>query len=139
MPAKDNYHDQVSTALRKDGWKIIHDPLRVVVGKKDVYIDLGAEQLLTAEKGTRKIAVEIKSFSGHSEINDLHKTVGQFTIYHTLLARSEPDRELFVAMPEDKYIELFEDELIGQLLLEAKDIRLIVFDAEAKEIRGWKS
>jgi hypothetical protein len=62
MPARDRYHDQVKTALQRDGWMITHDPLKLKWGAKDMYVDLGAEQLLAAEKGMRKIAVEVKSF-----------------------------------------------------------------------------
>jgi len=61
MPAKDIYHDSVKNALIKDGWTITHDPLMLRWGKKDMFIDLGAEFILAAEKSDRKIAVEIKS------------------------------------------------------------------------------
>ena len=62
MPAKDIYHETVKNALIKDGWTITHDPLVLRWGTTDVYVDLGAEQLLAAEKNEQKIAVEIKSF-----------------------------------------------------------------------------
>jgi len=71
MPARDRYHDQVKAALVKDGWVITHDPLRLQWGVKDMYIDLGAEQLLAAEKDQRRIAVEVKSFGSLSEMEDL--------------------------------------------------------------------
>ncbi|MDZ8262467.1 MAG: element excision factor XisH family protein [Nostoc sp. ChiQUE01b] len=41
-------------------------------------MDLAAEKLLIAEKGTQKIAVEIKTFSGESEIADLEQAIGQY-------------------------------------------------------------
>ena len=66
MPARDRYHDRVKNALIKNGWTITDDPLHIKWGKKDRYVDLGAEQLLAAEKGKRKIAVEVKGFLGHS-------------------------------------------------------------------------
>jgi hypothetical protein len=44
-------------------------------GLKDRYVDLGAERLLAAEKGTRKIAVEVKSFLGLSEMEDLERAI----------------------------------------------------------------
>jgi len=78
MPAKDIYHDTVRNALLKDGWTITDDPLRLVYGRQDVFVDLGAEKLIAAEKGSRKIAVEIKSFSGRSEVADLEKALGQY-------------------------------------------------------------
>jgi XisH protein len=61
MPAKDIFHDCFKAALIKDGWHISHDPYNLKVGKKDLFIDLGAEKLLAADKGSQKIAVEIKS------------------------------------------------------------------------------
>lgn len=70
MPALDTYHEAVKSALIKDGWTITHDPLRLAVGPRGVYIDLGAERLLAAERGTEMIAVEVKSFVGPSEIHD---------------------------------------------------------------------
>jgi hypothetical protein len=57
MPAKDVYHDVVKEALIKAGWTITHDPLVLWWGTVDVYVDLGAEKLLAAEKGADKIAV----------------------------------------------------------------------------------
>jgi hypothetical protein len=48
MPARDKYHDAVRNALIKDGWTITHDPLRLVWGKRDMYVDLGAKKLLGA-------------------------------------------------------------------------------------------
>ena len=101
MPARDRYHDCVRNALIKDGWVITHDPLRLPWGKKDLYVDLGASSSLAAEKGERRIAVEIKSFLGKSEIDDLEKALGQFALYRSVLARREPDRTLFLAVPDD--------------------------------------
>ncbi|MBD2518264.1 hypothetical protein H6G93_25475 [Nostoc sp. FACHB-973] len=45
MPAKDLFHNVVRYALEKEGWTITHDPLHLRVGKIDMYIDLGAEQV----------------------------------------------------------------------------------------------
>jgi hypothetical protein len=57
MPAKDLYHNTVRTALIKDGWTITHDPLKLKVGGRSIYVDLGAKKLFAAEKEGRKIAV----------------------------------------------------------------------------------
>jgi hypothetical protein len=101
MPARDRYHNQVKAALVKDGWTITHDPLRLQWGAKDMYIDLGAEALLAAQKDLRKIAVEVKSFGSLSEMMDLEQAVGQFTVYHDVLSKVEPERELFLAVQEE--------------------------------------
>ena len=51
MPARDRLHNAVKNALIRDGWTITHDPLRLTSGRRNLYVDLGAERLLAAEKG----------------------------------------------------------------------------------------
>ena len=82
IPAHDLYHDAVKNALIKDGWTITHDPFRMEWGKRDMYVDLGAERLLAAERAGERIAVEVKSFLGASDIADLEQALGQFILYH---------------------------------------------------------
>jgi hypothetical protein len=136
MPARDRYHDHVKSALLKEGWTITHDPLRLKWGLKDMYVDLGAEQLLAAEKGTRRIAVEVKSFVGLSEMDDLEKAIGQYVVYHDVLLQVEPERDLYLAINEATFVNLFE-EPIGKLLLDNRRVRLLVFDPQTEVIRQW--
>ncbi len=136
MPAKDFYHDTVKKALIKDQWKITHDPLTLKLGKKDFYVDLGASNLLAAEKEARKIAVEIKSFTGRSDINDLEKALGQYVLYHDILSEIEPSRDLFLAVPTMVAEDLFE-EPVGKLLLKKRRLKLISFDPEKEVIKQW--
>lgn len=138
MPARDIYHDCVKHALIKDDWTITHDPLSLKWGKKDMYVDLGAEQLLAAQRAERKIAVEIKSFTGLSEMSDLEKAIGQYIVYHDVLAQVEPDRVLYLAVSEEVTTGLFE-EPIGELLLRNNRVRLLVFDSDAEAIVKWIS
>jgi hypothetical protein len=42
MPRKDIYHDHLRTALEKDGWRIVNDPMRIVAGGVGLFIDLTA-------------------------------------------------------------------------------------------------
>lgn len=60
MPAKDIYHDTVKRALQNDQWIITHDPFPLQIGKKRLSADLGAERLISAERGLQKIVVEVK-------------------------------------------------------------------------------
>jgi hypothetical protein len=138
MPAKDIYHDAVRNALIKDGWTITHDPLVLKWGAKDLYVDLGAERLVAAEKAGRKIAVEIKSFVSPSEVEDLENAVGQFILYHDVLNRTEPNRELYLAIREAIFVDVFAEPL-GQVLLENRRVRLVVFDPQAEVILKWVS
>lgn len=76
MPAKDIYHDVVKQALIKDGWTITDDPLRLRWTKRNIYIDLGAERIIGAERSEHRIAVEVKSFTSASEVADLEQALG---------------------------------------------------------------
>jgi len=136
MSARDIYHDSVKNALIKDGWNITHDSLVLKWGLKDLYVDLGAEQLLAAEKTGQKIAIEIKSFISPSEVDDLKNALGHFILYHDILARTEPDRVLYLAIRDIIFVDLFE-EPIGSILLENKRLRLIVFDPQTEVIVKW--
>ncbi len=136
MPARDTYHGECKAALIKDGWTITHDPFTLTYGPKDLFVDLGAERLLAAERGTERIAVEVKSFLGPSEMADLEQALGQFAIYHALMNRVDPTRVLFLAVSEAVKIDVF-DEPVGLALLEDGLIRLVVFSPERQEIVQW--
>ena len=62
MPAKDQFHEAVKNALVKEGSTITDDPLFLKFGEVDMYVDLGAEKVISAWKDGEKIAVEVKSF-----------------------------------------------------------------------------
>jgi hypothetical protein len=135
MPARDLYHDAVKNALVKEGWTITHDPYHLPLAGKHLYVDLGAEQVLAAVRMTEKIAVEIKSFLGHSIMDDLENALGKYVLYRTLLSYEEPDRRVFLAMPFDA-AKIFE-ETFGLQLLESNVVRVIVFDPTLEEIVKW--
>ena len=136
MPAYDRFHVAVRNALIKDGWTITDDPLHLKYGGDDLFVDLGAEQIIAAELGTRRIAVEIKMFTGPSEMTSLHNAVGQFVVYRTVLAKTEPGRELYLAVSEDVFANVFA-ESVGALLLDQQVTRLVTFDPEREEIVRW--
>ena len=73
MPAKDIFHDCVKNALIKAEWSITHDPFRIRLARKNLFVDLGAERLIAADRGTEKIAVEIKSFTRASDIKGFRR------------------------------------------------------------------
>ncbi len=136
MPAKDLLHDCVKNALIKDGWKITDDPFRLKYKGRKLYVDLGAERILAAEKGEEKIAVEIKSFVGASEMNDLENALGQFIFYRAILAENEPDRELFLAVPDEVFQTLFQKEFYD-LLTKNNMAKVFGVNEEKEEIIGW--
>ncbi|WP_420485340.1 element excision factor XisH family protein [Iningainema tapete] len=62
MSAKDRFHDLVKSALIRDGWTITYELFPIDYGDVQMQIDLGAERLVAAQRGSEKIAVEVKSF-----------------------------------------------------------------------------
>jgi hypothetical protein len=139
MPRLDYLHHTVKNALSKAGWVITDDPFRISFGIRKVYVDLGAEKsLLAAEKGSERIAVEIKSFLGISKMNDLENAIGQYIVYRTYLHEVEPARLLYLAVDSEAYAEVFYD-ISGRILLDANHIKLMVVDADREEITEWIS
>ncbi len=138
MPARDFYHDAVRNALIKDGWTITDDPYPLKLGQKDLFIDLGAEKILAAEKGSDKIAVEIKSFVGRSVINDAENALGQYLIYRNLLMKKESDRVLFMAIDKETLTDTLSDEL-RELLTKDFEVKFLVFDKNEENIVLWQS
>jgi XisH protein len=135
--AKDLFHDVVKTALIKDGWTITDDPLFLKVGGIDFFIDLGAEKLLAAERDGKKIAVEIKSFINTSSITDFHLAIGQFINYRVALKASDPERQLFLAVPDIAYNTFFQKEF-PRMVIEQYQLELFVYDIENEVILLWQ-
>ncbi len=139
MSAKDIFHNAVRLALEKDQWTITNDPLYIKASPRiRMFVDLGAEKLLAAERSGQKIAVEIKSFLGLSAINEFHLALGQFLTYRLALADLEPERVLYLAIPEDVYAEFFIDEFIQQAI-QTYQLSFIVFNPVEENITLWKS
>lgn len=134
--AKDLFHQVVKNALIKDGWQITDDPLFLRIGKVDLFIDLGAEKLIAAERNGEKIAVEIKSFINASSLTDFHLAIGQFINYRTALKLKEPQRKLLLAVPETAYDAFFQNELPACVIQEYQ-INLIVYNVVNEVIVQW--
>ncbi|MEG4939942.1 XisH family protein [Microcoleus sp. F4-D5] len=137
MPAKDAFHEVVKIALQKDGWQITHDPYTLQAGALELYIDLGAEKVVAAEKDGQKIAVEIKSFIGPSKISQFYTALGQFISYRAALQQQETDRILYLAVPSNVYDSFFTIGFI-QSLVQQNQIHLMIYDIEQEAIAQWQ-
>jgi hypothetical protein len=101
-----------------------------------MYVDLGAEQVLAAERKGQKIAVEIKSFLRTSTITDFYLALGQFIPYQVALEELEPNRVLYLAVPVDVY-ELFFEQAFIQKVIQRQAVRLLTYDSDKEEITAW--
>lgn len=134
--AKDFFHQHVRASLEKEGWVVTHDPYYLIIDDVSYPIDLGAEQMLGAEKGTEKIAVEVKSFLRDSLVNEFHTALGQYLDYETNLPEQDPERLVFLAVAEKIYQQMSRTRAIMNALSRFK-IRVLVFDPELKIIVSW--
>ncbi|HSK03407.1 MAG TPA: element excision factor XisH family protein, partial [Kofleriaceae bacterium] len=136
LPKRDMYRAAVKQALIKDGWTITHDPLTLSFGVHNLYVDLGAERVLAAERDGEQIAVEIRSFVGHSEVADMEQALGQYLLSRSLLQRQEPGRRLVLAVPVDAFETILRTEL-GRAVREDYALSMLVFEADQEVIRQW--
>lgn len=136
--AKDLFHQQVKDILIAEGWTITDDPYYIRSNNKIQYqIDLGAEKMIAAEKDSEKIAVEVKSFINESKVSDFHTAIGQYLNYKVGLLEVEVVRVLYLALPEDAYLYLWELPLVRKSI-EFYDIKLIVYRIAENNIFLWR-
>jgi hypothetical protein len=139
MPARNIHHGAVIQALQGEGWTITHDPLLIPYGDRRLFVDLGAERVtIGAERGGERIAVEIASFVADSPVRDLQEAVGQFVVYRALLARTDPDRSLYLAVTASVYDSVL-SEPVGQLVATEVRLRVLVFDPHQQKVIRWIS
>jgi hypothetical protein len=137
--ARDVFHQQVKNALIKEGWNITHDPFTIRISEAvKLQIDLAAEIAFAAERGADKIAVEIKSFIGDSDISSFHTALGQYLNYCQALEEQEADRLVYLAIPVDTYYDFFQLPFI-QKTLKRYQVKLVVYDPKLEEIQSWIS
>lgn len=135
--ARDLFHNQVKTALIKDGWTITHDPYSIKISEAiKIQIDLGAENTIAAQRDQEKIAVEIKSFITDSDISEFHGALGQYLNYLQALELKDPERILYLAVPADTYTEFFRIPFI-QISLKRYEVNLIVYNPRKEDIEKW--
>ncbi|PZO37259.1 MAG: fatty-acid synthase [Shackletoniella antarctica] len=139
-------HYAVRQALVKDGWSITNDPYVISYGEHFLFIDLGAAETLGdngvesrfigAQRGVSQIAVEVKEFRRASAIADLEQAIGQYVLYRLLLNQVDPDRELYLAIGEATFAEIF-NEPIGELVIRELPLNLLIVDVERSEVKQW--
>lgn len=136
MAARDLFHNAVKQALIADSWVITDDPLVIQFGGVELYVDLGAEKLIAAEKAGVRIAIEVKSFLGASLVSEFHTALGQYLNYQYALQEREPDRLLYLAVPRDIYRTFFMLPF-AQGIITCHQMRLLIYHPENQEIVQW--
>lgn len=78
----------------------------------------------------------MKSFTGPSDINEFHRAMGQFNDYYVVLEEVEPERLLFLAIPEEIWIGFFQERAI-QRAVERIGAKIIVYSPIEMTIKLW--
>ncbi len=136
MSRRDLFHTAVVHALEREGWTITDDPYYLEYGAQMLQIDLGAQMPIAAERAGRKIAVEIKSFAGKTEMVEFYAAVGQFVTYQDALQAQEPERVLYLAVPDEAFAALF-DTARGRSLQKRLSLFLLVYHSQKETITQW--
>jgi XisH protein len=136
--ARDLYHAAVRHALEKDGWIITADPYKMRYGGVNYEVDLSAENVLAADRGTEKIAIEIKSFVQESVPHAFHAAVGQFMNYKLIMRKIEPERRIYLAIRKDVFEDFFQLPFT-QEAVHAHGIDLLIFEPASEKVVLWKN
>jgi hypothetical protein len=136
LPARDSIHETVKEAVIKDGWEVTDDPYVISYGDRFLFVDLGASGFIGLQQGNKQIAIEIKQFRGQSQVNDLEQAIGQYSLYRILLNQIDPERDLYLAISEATYNDIF-DEPIGKLAIAEIPLKLVIVNLSTKEITQW--
>jgi hypothetical protein len=136
MPRKDSYHDIVKTALAKDGWRVVDDPLRVVAGGVGLFIDLSAEPILTFELGSNLIAIEIKSFEIESQITTFYEAFGKYLTYRKAIEMTNKEMDLYLAVPKKAFDSIFQKDLIKALVKEFR-VNIVIYNIVNQSVVLW--
>ena len=136
MPARDSSHEAIKQAVINDGWVITDDPYVISYGDRFLFVDLGANRFIGIRRGDQHIAIKIKQFKGQSQVTDLEQAIGQYLLYKILLNQVDPDRDLYLAISETTYNDIF-SEPIGQLAIAEIPLKLLIINIEHQEIIQW--
>lgn len=74
---------------------------------------------------------------GLSLINDFHEAMGQAWNYKVVLDEQQPDRLLYLAIPQDIYEEFF-TRRFAQMSVQRMQLNLLIFNPVTEEIVLWK-
>ncbi len=133
MPAFDSCHPQVVRALEKDGWTISSDQFLIRIDRSHrIYIDIEAQRV----DSSSIMVVEVKCFQDiESETSDLYSAIGQYLIYRNLLERNNLDISLYLAIPLEAYLGVFNRMAFPMIV--QNHVKMIVVDLEREVIDQW--
>jgi hypothetical protein len=135
MPAFDQCHEQVVSALQKDGWRIEDQQIKMSLGKRRVFVDLRAVREVNGDR-QQIMLVEIKCFpEGENITQELYMAIGQYVVYRAMLTQLGLDLPLYLSIPETIFDSVFD--VIIQTGMRDSRIKLVIVNLEQERIVRW--
>ncbi|WP_408641803.1 element excision factor XisH family protein [Spirosoma rhododendri] len=78
----------------------------------------------------------MKSFLDQSPVSEFHKALGQYENYRLSLEELDPERTLWLAIPEEAWENFFQRPFIQKAISRYR-IELIVFNPESLTVVQW--
>jgi hypothetical protein len=69
-------------------------------------------------------------------MSDLEKALGQYQVYSSILAETEPDRAIYLAVSEPVFANVF-DTRAGQVFIKRLLLKIITVSLHTQEIVKW--
>jgi len=135
MPAVDQCQEKIVRALQKEGWQVRAAPYRLLSDYRYGYADV---ELSRGTNGNRELImlIEIKCFPGEgSTTSDLYEAIGQYLIYRAMIFDATLPHTLYLAVPEDKYSDIF-DPIVIQVVNESH-IKIVIVNLETEMVVRW--
>lgn len=83
-----------------------------------------------------RLRLRLKNFEVEKAIADLEQAIGQYVLYRLLLNRVDPEREIYLAISDITYDEIF-NEPIGEVVISDLPMQLLVVDVEKIKVKLW--
>ena len=136
MSAKDKFHEQVKRALIKDRWTVTDDPSEVTSEGRTFIVDLGGGTLDPSRSRGGEDCDRGQEFSQFFSDYRFYGALGQFSTYRLALEREDPDRVLYLAVPENAYETFFRSPFM-RIAIEEFQLLLIVYEPKKEIVVQW--
>jgi hypothetical protein len=135
MPRPDRCHSQIVHAFQKDGWRIISEQEQYYAPERAIFVDIKAGRNVNGS--TQQILLaEVKCFPDRdSTSRELYVSFGQYVIYRAVLAELRDSSPLYLTVPEDVYIHVFDSTV--RRAISDNHIKLVIVNLETEAITQW--
>jgi hypothetical protein len=133
LPAKDKLHDIAKRSLIKYGWIIEAEQYRLILGERNLWIDLRIKHPLTQNV----LLIEIKDLTNtESEVDATAKALGKYLLYQLALEFMSVNIPIAMMIPIKSHTKVIQS-IMGQRLLARFGIPIVIFNPEKEEVEQW--